>query len=317
MEIRREEVRTGLLVIVSIVIITLVLLAIGDPGVFKATNTYHIYFDNAAGLNQGAPVLLAGRQIGQVTNLFSPVPVAERPEGFKTYETLVQVEVNRSAEIYNKVEVHMLQISLLGSTVIDFTNGDQTSGLATNGSYFVGVRAKDFTAAISDAVDIIKNTVTPVAIQAQKTMQELSSTADNLRKLTAPGSNVDQAATQFRKFGDNLVQISDKGSPLQKSLDNVQMLTGSAGHLNQALANVDTLTREMLDQDRVGKTLSNLQNTTQKLDTMVTTVSPRVDIITANLQQATDTVKREPWRLVWPVTKHYPSSSPTPTRRPL
>ena len=75
MEIRREEVRTGLLVIVSIAIITLVLLAIGAPGVFKATNTYRIYFDNAAGLNQGAPVLLAGRHIGQVTNLLSPVPI--------------------------------------------------------------------------------------------------------------------------------------------------------------------------------------------------------------------------------------------------
>ena len=110
------------------------------------------------------------------------------------------MEVDRSAEIYNKVQVHMLQTSLLGQPVIDFTNGDETSGLATNGSYFVGIRAKDFTAAISDAVDVIKNTVTPVAVQAQKTMQELSSTADNLRQLTAPGSNVDQAVVQFRKF---------------------------------------------------------------------------------------------------------------------
>ena len=82
-------------------------------------------------------------------------------------------------------------------------------------------------------------------MQAQKTMQEFSSTADNLRQLTAPGSNVDQAVTQFRHFGDNLVQISAKGSALQKSLDNIQMLTGSTGHLNQALANVDHLTNRI------------------------------------------------------------------------
>jgi ABC-type transporter Mla subunit MlaD len=310
MEIRREEVRTGLLVIVSIAIITLVLLAIGAPGVFKATNTYRIYFDNAAGLNQGAPVLLAGRRIGQVTNLLSPVPLSERPEGFKNYETLVQVQVDRSADIYNKVEVHMLQTSLLGQPVIDFTNGDETSGLATNGSYFVGIRAKDFTAAISDAVDVIKNTVTPVAIQAQKTMQELSSTADNLRQLTAPGSNVDQAVVQFRHFGDNLVQISGSESALQKSLNNIEMLTGSDGHLNQALANVDHLTNQILAQDRVGKTLTNLQNATENLNNVVSSAGPRVDIITANLEQATNTVKNQPWRLIWPVTKKYPSPSP-------
>jgi phospholipid/cholesterol/gamma-HCH transport system substrate-binding protein len=313
MQIRREEIRTGLLVVVTIGILTGVLLAIGAPGVFKATNTYYVYFDNAAGLNQGAPVLLAGCRIGQVTNLFSPVPMKERPD--PTFETRVKVEVDQSAEIYNKVDIHMLQTSLLGQPVIDFTNGDEQSGLAKNGTYFKGVRQKDFAAAISDAVDVIKNTVTPVALQAQQTMQELSSTADNLRKLTAPGSDVDQAVIQFRNFGDNLVQISAKGSALQKSLDNIQVLTGSSGHLNHALANVDQLTDEILDQDRVDKTLSNLQNTAQNLDGMVTNLGPRVDVITSNLVEATKTLKDQPWRLVWPATKKDASPSPTPARR--
>lgn len=317
MQIRREEIRTGLLVIVSIGILTGVLLAIGAPGVFKATNSYFIYFDNAAGLSPGAPVLLAGRRIGQVTELISPVPVAERPEGYKSYEALIKVEVDRSAEIYNKVQVHMLQTSLLGQPVIDFTNGDQASKLAANGSYFVGIRAKDFTAAISDAVEVIKDTVTPVAVQAQKTMQELSSTADNLRQLTAPGSNVDQAVTQFRHFGDNLVQISAKGSALQQSLDNIEMLTGTNGHLSQALANVDQVTNQVISQDRIGKTLANLQDTTQNLNGVVSNLGPRVDIITDNLQEATNTLKRQPWRLIWPVTKNYPSPTPRPRHRPL
>jgi len=313
MQIRREEIRTGLLVIVSIGILTGVLLAIGAPGVFKATNTYYIYFDNAAGLNQGAPVLLAGRRIGQVTGLVSPVPMSERPD--KSYETRVEVEVDRSAQIYKTVEVHMLQTSLLGAPVIDFTKGDPHSDLATNGSYFIGIRNPDFTAAITDAVAVIKNTVTPVAEQAQKTMQELSATADNLRQLTAPGSNVDQAVTQFRQFGDNLVQISAKGGSLQRSLDNIQLLTGSRGHLFQALSNVDQLTDEILRQDRVGKTLTNLQNTTQNLNGIVNSMGPRVEIITDNLQQATDTLKKQPWRLVWPVTKKYPVPGASPSRR--
>jgi ABC-type transporter Mla subunit MlaD len=318
MQIRRDEVRTGLLVIVSIGILTLVLLALNAPGVFKSTSTYRIYFDNAAGLNPGAAVLLAGRNIGQVTKLISPVPQADRPAGYPNYEALIEVEVDRSAEIFNKVEVHMVQTSLLGQPVIDFTNGDENSGLASNGSYFVGIREKDFTAAISDAVNVIKDTVTPVALQAQKTMQELSSTADNLRLLTAPGSNVDQAVIQFRHFGDNLVQISAKGSDLQHSISNIQLLTGTTGHLEQALAHLDTLTNQLLAQDRLEKTLANLQDTTQNLDGMVTGIQPRVEIITSNLEQATDTLKRQPWRLVWPVTKHYPAgASATPAGRQL
>src|ERR1700678_893986 len=127
MQIRREEIRTGLLVVISVAILAGVLLAIGAPGVFRPTNTYRIYFDNAAGLNQGAPVLLAGRRIAQVTALISPVPMRERPKGYETYETLVQVEVDRSAEIFNKVQVTMLQTSLLGQPVIDLTGGSEHS----------------------------------------------------------------------------------------------------------------------------------------------------------------------------------------------
>jgi len=311
MQIRREELRTGLLVVVSIGILTCVLLAIGDPGIFKPTNTYRIYFDNVAGLNQGAPVLLAGRRIGQVTDLISPVPMELRPATGKNFEALVQVEVEKSARIYRTVDVHMMQTSLLGQSVIDFSHGLESSGLAPNGQYFPGIRDKDFTSAISDAVSVIKDTVTPVAEQAQKTMQELSSTADNLRKLTAPGSNVDQAVVQFKQFGDNLVEISAKGGPLQQSLSNIQLLTGTDGHLNRALANVDRLTDQILKQDRVGKTLANLQDTTQNLNGMVTSLGPRVDIITNNLQEATDTLKRQPWRLIYPATKKYPSPAPS------
>jgi phospholipid/cholesterol/gamma-HCH transport system substrate-binding protein len=316
MQIRREEVRTGILVIVSIAILTGVLLAIGAPGVFKPTNTYYIYFDNAAGLNEGAPVNLAGRRIGQVTDLVSPVPMGERPK--KEYEVRVQVEVDKNAQIFSRgMSVKMLQTSLLGQPVVDFTGGDENSSLAPSNSYFNGTREKDFTQAIADAVDVIQNTVTPVAVQAEKTMKELSATSDNLRRLTAPGSDVDVTVSELHKFADNLVEISATGGALQQSLANIEVLTGSNGHIYHALTNVDDLTEQLMSQNRVEKTLTNLQSATEGLDTMVNSLGPRVEIITANLQDATDTLKRQPWRLVWPSTKKYPSPSPAPKGRRL
>ncbi len=90
------------------------------------------------------------------------------------------------------------------------------------------------------------------------------------------------------------------------------MLTGSNSHLSQALSNVDRLTSQILSQDQIGKTLANLQSTSQDLNHIVRSVGPRVDIITANLQEVTETVKRQPWRLIWPSTAKYPSPSPRP-----
>ncbi|MEP6955763.1 MAG: MlaD family protein, partial [Chthoniobacterales bacterium] len=73
MQLRRNEILTGLLVLVTVAMLTGILILLGAPGLFKPLVTYRIYLDNAAGIKLGAPVLLAGRKIGQVQALFSPV----------------------------------------------------------------------------------------------------------------------------------------------------------------------------------------------------------------------------------------------------
>ena len=73
MQLRRNEILTGFLVLATLGILTGILILLGAPGLFKPLVTYKIYMDNAAGIKLGAPVLLAGRKIGQVEQLFSPV----------------------------------------------------------------------------------------------------------------------------------------------------------------------------------------------------------------------------------------------------
>src|SRR6188768_3661657 len=73
MQLRRNEILTGVLVLVTLAILTGTLVLLGAPGLFRPLVTYRIYMDNAAGIKLGAPVLLAGRKIGQVAKLYSPV----------------------------------------------------------------------------------------------------------------------------------------------------------------------------------------------------------------------------------------------------
>ena len=73
MRLQRNEILTGLLVLATIAVLTAILILLGAPGLFRPLVTYRIYMDNAAGIKLGAPVLLAGRKIGQVDKLYSPV----------------------------------------------------------------------------------------------------------------------------------------------------------------------------------------------------------------------------------------------------
>src|SRR5438874_11349063 len=77
MQLERNEILTGLLVIGTIGVIAFLLVLLGAPGLFRPLVTYRVYLDNAAGIKPGAVVMLAGRKIGQVQRLYSPVTSAE------------------------------------------------------------------------------------------------------------------------------------------------------------------------------------------------------------------------------------------------
>src|SRR5438128_11464740 len=118
MQLQRNEIMTGLLVIGTIAVLVFILVLLGAPGLFRPLVTYKIYFDNAAAIKQGAPVMLAGRKIGQVQKLFSPVSREEDkraqeaaaavhppepnaspipPDGKPKFEVRVDVQVDKNA----------------------------------------------------------------------------------------------------------------------------------------------------------------------------------------------------------------------------
>lgn len=153
MQIKRNEITTGILVLVTFGIFTFFLILVGMPGVLKPLNTYRIYYDNANGIRPGAPVMLAGREIGKVIQLHSPVVLAERPSGHPEDEVSIEVEVSRDAQIYYNSTVYLKQQGLMGQPVIDFVQGDPGSGVARNHTSFVGARIPDVSEAISKNMD--------------------------------------------------------------------------------------------------------------------------------------------------------------------
>src|SRR5947207_15527374 len=139
MQLQRNEIMTGLLVIGTIAVVAFILVLLGAPGLFRPLVTYKIYFDNAAGIKQGAPVMLAGRKIGQVQKLFSPVSPKEEKsaqeadaaihpadpnasptpaENKPRLEVRVYVEVDKSVRVYSNAKARLMQLGLLGDMAI-------------------------------------------------------------------------------------------------------------------------------------------------------------------------------------------------------
>src|SRR5205814_843504 len=237
MQLERNEVLTGLLVVATLAILTGILVLLGAPGLFRPLTTYKIYFDNAAGIKLGAPVLLAGRKIGQVAKLYSPVSKEESeralevakslhaadpnptpaPEKPPRYEVRIDVQVDRSAQLYRDSRARMITLGLLGEVAIDFTEGTEASGRANSGEIFAGERVPDFGEAIARMLDIIS----PVATEATATFKQLELTSEKLKStltslgpsLQASGENVKEATATLKSEPWRLIWPSTKKYP--------------------------------------------------------------------------------------------------------
>jgi ABC-type transporter Mla subunit MlaD len=309
MQLQKNEIMTGLLVIGTIAVLAFLLVLLGAPGLFRPLVTYQIYFDNAAGLKQGAPVMLAGRKIGQVQKLFSPVTPEEEKQaeaaeaailkseanpgsapsatpGKPRFEVRVDVQVDKSAKVYRDAKARMLQLGFLGDLAIDFTQGTGASGRAKDGEIFAGERTPDLGEAAAKMLEVIK----PVAAEATNTMKDLQQTAQNLNRLTDENSELTLALAQFKTFGQHLVDLTAPDSALSHSL-----------------ANIEKISTSLTDNDNIEVTLRNLRSSSEKLKVATTDLEPAGE----NIKQFSETIKTQPWRLIWPTTKKYPEASGT------
>jgi ABC-type transporter Mla subunit MlaD len=181
----------------------------------------------------------------------------------------------------------MISLGLLGEMAIDITQGTEASGRAHDGELFAGQRSPDFSEAASKLLDVID----PVAKEATKTMKELEDTAQNLNKITDEHSELNQALERFKIFGDHLVDLTAPDGPLSSSLKNIEQISDS-----------------LAENDNIAVTLQNFRDSSEKLKSTMRDLEP----VGHNIAEFSETVKTQPWRLIWPSTKKSPPAAPTP-----
>ena len=193
MNILRNEIRTGLLVVLSLAALVALLIYLGAPG-FSSRSTLFSSILKTPPERQARShgAVVRGLRIGQVRKLYSPVREKDRPN--PKLETLIEVQVNSTAQIFKKVKVQITQPSLLGDSVIDFSSGEETSGLAQDGAYFIGERA----GGLSDLAPTVMERLDPVLGRLSDTLESLQKTSDNLSKITAEGADLPKAFAEFK-----------------------------------------------------------------------------------------------------------------------
>jgi ABC-type transporter Mla subunit MlaD len=312
MQIIRSEIRTGILVILTVGLLVGIVLYLSAPGLFRPIVHYRVFFDDAAAIKPGADVTLAGRKIGTVDFIQSPVPVSDRPPGKPEYEAVITVQVSADAQIFKENNVTMRSFGLLAEAVIDFTQGNPKSGRAVNGDSFVGVRSPD----LGEVGPTLVQQLNPMLKQATDTLLELHRTAENLTRLTGKDSEflttLNKTLDSFQVVGRNLQQLTAKGGTVDETLVGVQT----------TLKDVQGLVGQVEKDDHLGKAMTNLDSASGRLKSILSQFQgeldvffPKVNIFAADMTELSGKVKEQPWRLIWPSTiKYQQENTPTPLR---
>src|SRR5258705_5082629 len=122
-------------------------------------------------------------------------------------------------------------------------------------------------------------------------MKALQQTAQTLNRLTDENSELTLAVTQFKTFGEHLSGLTAPDSALSHSVTNMENIRTSP-----------------TENDNIKVTLQNLRSSSEKLKVATTELQPAGE----NIKQFSETIKTQPWRLIWPSTKNYAEASPSP-----
>jgi paraquat-inducible protein B len=109
---------------------------------------------------------------------------------------------------------------------------------------------------------------------------------------------------------------TDALAAVKDAVANLDKLMGPDGALSKTLKNAEKVTGELSGNKDIGATLHNLKETSAQLNTTVATLGVQFKQVGQNLTEASDTVKRQPWRLIWPSTKKYSAESDTTPAQP-
>ena len=198
-EVRWSQLKVGVLVVVAVcALIALVFLMSGASGGFWTAHLRLIsYFENSAGLKNGAPVNLDGVTVGNV--------VAIRIDASKPLtpvEVIMKVNAERARDIRSDSKSSLETVGVLGDTVVDIDSRGATGPPVRNG-------------------EVLPTTETPnlqdVIQASQGTIQQLNTILDQVNHL------VNTLNSQNGSIGMliNNRQLYDKAS---KTLDELSTL---------------------------------------------------------------------------------------------
>lgn len=220
---RRTEWRLGLFISGGIVLFSIFIFTITNLNIFHKTYEVRVLFRYASGIDVGAPVRLAGVQVGEVKRVKIVYdPQDERPI------VEVDLDINQDVKIRQNAVVLINTLGILGEKYVEILPGTKDTPLVLNGDVLIG----------RDSIPLAQ-----LADLGYQIAMKLDNTIDGLREIFISEESRESLKTTIK----NLKELSENLNKLVKDTnDAVIKLKEGKGTIGKFLSD-STLYNEMLE----------------------------------------------------------------------
>jgi phospholipid/cholesterol/gamma-HCH transport system substrate-binding protein len=294
-----SELKIGIVSVIAIVLAaTLIFLLSGESGFFWQRYSLKAQFNNVAGLKEGAPVRVAGVEVGSVTGL--------RFTGDRV-EVVMEIRKTMQPRVTDSSTASLGSVSLLGEAAVDITASSGGTPIPQWGYVRTGRAA----GSISD----VASQASAGLDQATKLLQDIRAGRGTVGKLFTD----DTLYGEISRFVDAAEDVSRNLSEGRGTIGRLAKNPESALALEASLRNLEAITAQMRSgQGSLGRLINDdafsksLTSTTSNLDTLtgrlnrgegtagklvtdpelynrLNSMADRLDKVTATLQQGQGT----------------------------
>ena len=299
-QLKWSQLRVGITVIVASVTLGLLLLLMsGTSGLFTRRIVLKSYFDNAEGLRLGAPVRLAGVDIGNVTRIMI---VKDKDKQLTPVLVLMKVTTRYEYALRRDSVTSLETAGVLGETYIDIDSSQAVGGPVSDGDtlptqvhpdFNQVVRASQSTLQNMDALLKRADRILAFAESGKGSIgkliydptlyNRLSATVADLQKLVEQVSNGEGSLGRLISRNDAYDKFLATLDKMNGVIDDIQQGKGTAGkfikdpsfynNANDTVANLKKITEDInAGKGTIGK-LAKDDELAKKLDTTITKLS--------------------------------------------
>jgi phospholipid/cholesterol/gamma-HCH transport system substrate-binding protein len=238
-EVRWSQLKIGVIVLVSVVILTTLLFLMTSAsglGLFSHKLTVTTYFENSAGLKDGAAVNLQGVTIGTVKSIV----VTTAPDRKLTpVQVVMKLDSKYQNDLHSDSTAALTTVGVLGDTVVDINSQVATGPPLQDGAVLNTLE----TPSIQDVVKASQGTIENL----NTILAKMNTVVDNLESGKGSFGQLLTNPELYNKFVDTMTDVQQTTAKLNSPDNTLGKFLNDKGQMydrvDDALTRVDDITK--------------------------------------------------------------------------